>query len=104
MQRTLTDPVMSSCVRWALALAALLGALDHPVHGVTCVFNFSYNARVGEYGKPQVQGLLDSRMRFVHGFAQNRSIPIEEQYQTFLRYYDFAKSYLNDPRFLRVGI
>jgi 5-methylthioadenosine/S-adenosylhomocysteine deaminase len=82
----------------------LHGALDHLVHGITSVFNFSYTGRVGEYNNPQLRALLDSGMRFVHAFAQNRSIPLEEQYQSFVRYYDFAKQYLNDPRFLHVGI
>ena len=82
----------------------LHGALGHLLHGVTSVFNFGYNARFGEYNVPQLRGLLDSGMRFVHAFAQNRLRPVEEQYQSFVRYYDFAKSYLDDPRFLRVGI
>ena len=82
----------------------LHGALDHLVHGVTSAFNFGYNARVGEYNIPQLRGQLDSGMRFVHAYAQNRSIPVEQQYQSFVRYYDFAKQYLKDPRFLRVGI
>ena len=61
-------------------------------------------AALANTASPQLRGLLDSGMRFVHGFAQNRSIPVEQQYQTFLRYYDFAKPYLNNPRFLRLGI
>ena len=51
----------------------LHGALGHLLHGVTSVFNFGYNARFGEYNVPQLRGLLDSDMRFVHAFAQNRS-------------------------------
>ena len=47
---------------------------------------------------------LDSGMRFVHGYAQPRSIPVEAQYQSFVRYYEFAKPYSKNPQFLRVGI
>lgn len=82
----------------------LHGALGHLVHGITSAFNFGYNVRVGEYNNAQLRGLLDSHMRFVHGFAQHRSLPAEEQYQSFLRYYDFAKQYFNDSKFLRVGL
>jgi cytosine/adenosine deaminase-related metal-dependent hydrolase len=82
----------------------LHGALDHLLHGVTSAFNFSYNARVGDYNQTQLRALLDSGMRFVHGYAQLRSIPVEAQYQGFVRYYEFAKPYSKDPRFLRFGI
>jgi 5-methylthioadenosine/S-adenosylhomocysteine deaminase len=82
----------------------LHGALSHLIHGVTSAFSFGYNARVGEHNNTQLRGLLDSGIRFIHAFAQNRAIPVESQYQSFLRYYDFAKRYLDDPRFLRLGI
>lgn len=82
----------------------LHGALGHLLHGITSVFNFGYNIRVGEYNSTQLQALLDSGMRFVHAFAHNRSIPVEQQHRAFLRYYEFTKPHLNDPRFLRLGI
>jgi cytosine/adenosine deaminase-related metal-dependent hydrolase len=43
-------------------------------------------------------------MRFIHGFAQHRSIPVEKQYESFVRYHDFARRYSSDAKFLRVGI
>ena len=82
----------------------LHGALGHLLHGITSVFNFGYNIRVGDYNSNQLQALLDSGMRFVHAYAHNRAIPVDRQHQAFLRYYEFAKPYLNDPRFLRLGI
>lgn len=82
----------------------LHGALGHLVHGVTSVFNFGYNIRAGDYNAPQLQALLDSGMRFIHAYAHTRSIPVEQQHKAFLRYYDFAKSHLNDPAWLRLGI
>jgi cytosine/adenosine deaminase-related metal-dependent hydrolase len=82
----------------------LHGALDHLTHGITSVFNFSYSGRAGEYNQHQLRAVIDSGMRSVHAFAQNRSIPLEQQYQSFLGYYEFAKRYFNDPRFLRIGI
>jgi cytosine/adenosine deaminase-related metal-dependent hydrolase len=80
------------------------GAMSHLIHGVTSVFSFGYNARVGEYNISQLQAQLDSGMRFIHAYAQNRSIPADEQYRTFVRYHDFAKKHADDPAFLRVGI
>jgi 5-methylthioadenosine/S-adenosylhomocysteine deaminase len=82
----------------------LHGALGHLQHGITSVFNFGYNIRVGDYNNNQLQALLDSGMRFIHAFAHNRAIAVDRQYQAFLRYYDFAKPHLTDPRFLRLGI
>jgi cytosine/adenosine deaminase-related metal-dependent hydrolase len=82
----------------------LHGALDHLRHGITSVFNFGYNHRPGEYNDAQLRALLDSGMRFVHAFAQARTLPVEDQYRSFLRYYDFAKAYRSEQNFLRVGI
>lgn len=82
----------------------LHGALDHLLHGITSAFNFSYNVRVGEYNDVQLRALLDSRMRFIHGFAQHRSIPVEKQFESFVRYHDFARRFSSDPKFLRVGL
>ena len=82
----------------------LHGALDHLRHGITGVFNFGYGHRAGTYNDEQLQGLLDSGIRFVHAFAQARTLPVAEQYQSFLDYYAFAKPHLTDPHFLRLGI
>ena len=82
----------------------LHGALSHLVNGVTSVFNFSYNARVGDYNINQLDAQLDSGMRFIHGFAQNRSIPVEQQYQSFRSYHDYAREHFGNPQFLRLGI
>jgi 5-methylthioadenosine/S-adenosylhomocysteine deaminase len=82
----------------------LHGALDHLRYGVTTAFNFGYGHRAGEYNDEQLRGLLDSGMRFVHAFAQARTMPIEEQYQSFLRYHAFAKAHLGNPKFLRIGL
>jgi len=80
------------------------GALGHLLHGVTSVFNFGYNIRVGEYNSTQLQSLLDSAMRFIHAFAHTRSVPVEQQHRAFLRYHEFAKPHLNAPTWLRLGI
>jgi 5-methylthioadenosine/S-adenosylhomocysteine deaminase len=82
----------------------LHGALSHLIHGVTSLFNFSYNARVGDYNINQLDAQLASGARFIHGFAQTRAIPVERQYESFLSYHDYAKDYFKDPRFLRLGI
>ena len=66
----------------------LHGALGHLLHGVTSVFNFGYNIRVGDYNSTQLQALLNSGMRFIHAFAHTRSVPVEQQHKAFLRYYD----------------
>ena len=82
----------------------LHGALGHLLHGVTSVFNFGYNIRVGDYNAPQLQALLDSGMRFIHAYAHTRSVPVEQQHKAFLRYYEFAKPHMNDPAWLRLAI
>lgn len=82
----------------------LHGALDHLRHGITGVFNFGYGHRAGAYNDEQLSALLDSGIRFVHAFAQARTLPAEEQYQSFLDYHAFAKPHLNNPKFLRLGI
>jgi 5-methylthioadenosine/S-adenosylhomocysteine deaminase len=82
----------------------LHGALSHLIHGVTSVFNFSFNARIGDYNNSQLDAQLASGMRFVHGYAQSRSIPAEEQYKSFRAYYDYAKEHFDNSQFLRLGI
>lgn len=81
----------------------LHGALDHLRHGITTAFSFGYNNRFGEYNDEELRGLLDSGMRFIHGFAQLRASPPDDQYQSFVRFYEFAKSHLSNPKFLRIG-
>jgi 5-methylthioadenosine/S-adenosylhomocysteine deaminase len=82
----------------------LHGALGHLANGVTSLFNFSYNARAGDYNIGQFDAQMESGVRFVHGFAQNRSIPVEQQYDSFVAYHDYAKDYFKHPQFLRLGI
>jgi cytosine/adenosine deaminase-related metal-dependent hydrolase len=99
VMRQYSTPATDADVYWF----TLDGALDHLRHGITALFDFGYNSRFGEYNKEHLQGLLDSRMRFVPGFAQLRAAPIEDQYQSFRRFYDFAKPHLSNPKFLRLG-
>jgi 5-methylthioadenosine/S-adenosylhomocysteine deaminase len=82
----------------------LHGCLSHLVNGVTSAFNFSYNARRGDYNRTQLDAQIISGMRFIHGFAQNRSIPLDEQYRSFLDYYDYARTFESNPSVLRLGI
>jgi cytosine/adenosine deaminase-related metal-dependent hydrolase len=82
----------------------LHGALGHLLHGVTSVFTFGYNIRVGDYNSTQLQALLDSGMRFIHAYAHTRSVPVEQQYNAFLRFYEFAKPHMKHPAWLRLGI
>jgi 5-methylthioadenosine/S-adenosylhomocysteine deaminase len=82
----------------------LHGALDHLRHGITTLFSFGYNSRFGEYNYQELQGLLDSGARFVDGFAQLRASSVEDQHQSFVRFYGLAKPHLSNPKFLRIGI
>jgi len=43
-------------------------------------------------------------MRFIHAFAHSRAVSVDQQYRAFLHYYEFAKRYLCDAKFLRLGI
>jgi cytosine/adenosine deaminase-related metal-dependent hydrolase len=81
----------------------LHGALDHLQHGITSAYNFGYNVRIGEYNADQLRALLASGIRFVHAFAQPRSMPVDEHYQGFARFYSIAKPHLSDPKLLRLG-
>ena len=82
----------------------LHGALDHLLHGITTAYNFGYNVRPGEYNVDTLKALFASGMRFVHAFAQPRTMPVEEQYQSFVRFYSFTKPHLGNSRLLRTGI
>lgn len=82
----------------------LHGALDHLSHGITAAFNFGYNVRPGNYHGQELRALLQSGMRFVPGFAQPRNIPVELQYQNFVRFRELAQPDFKNPKFLRMGI
>ena len=39
----------------------------------------------------------------MHAFAQPRSMPVEEHYQSFVRFYSVAKPHLSNPKLLRLS-
>jgi 5-methylthioadenosine/S-adenosylhomocysteine deaminase len=83
----------------------LHGALDHLLHGITTAFNFGFNLRAGcEHSEYEIRALQESGMRFVHGYAQLRTVSEEDQYNNFARFDQIATSLLRESRLLRVGI
>src|SRR5688572_5149450 len=54
----------------------LHGSLDHLVHGITSVYNFTYGTRPGvDFSKHQWRGEIDSGVRFLHSYARPRDEP-----------------------------
>jgi cytosine/adenosine deaminase-related metal-dependent hydrolase len=83
----------------------LHGSLDHLVHGITSVYNFTYGTRPGvEFARQQWRGAIDSGVRFLHSYARPRDEPAEKQRADLLAFLDYAKPDLGRPTFLRMSI
>ena len=58
----------------------LQGALDHLVHGITSVYNFTVNKNLNEnFAQSQWQAELDSGIRFIHSFEPMHEASLEER-------------------------
>ncbi len=83
----------------------LHGSLDHLVHGVTSVYNFTYGTRTGvEFAKQQWRGEIDSGVRFLHSYARPRTDPAAKQRSDLLAFLDYAKPDMGKPTFLKMSI
>jgi len=83
----------------------LHGGLDHLVHGITSVYNFTYGTRPGvEFSKQQWRGEIDSGVRFLHSYARPRDEPAEKQRADLLAFLDYTKPDLGNPAFLKMSI
>jgi len=83
----------------------LHGSLDHLVHGITSVYNFTYGTRPGvDFARHQWRGAIDSGVRFLHSYARPRDEPAEKQRADLLAFLDYAKPDLGNPTFLKMSI
>lgn len=83
----------------------LHGSLDHLVHGITSVYNFTYGTRPGvEFAKHQWRGAIDSGVRFLHSYARPRDEPAGKQRADLLAFLEYAKPDLGNPAFLKMSI
>jgi 5-methylthioadenosine/S-adenosylhomocysteine deaminase len=58
----------------------LHGCVDHLVHGITSIYNFTYGSQgAGDFAKQQWRGEMDCGARFIHSYARSRDIPAEQQ-------------------------
>jgi 5-methylthioadenosine/S-adenosylhomocysteine deaminase len=83
----------------------LHGSLDHLVHGITSVYNFTYGTRTGvDFAKHQWRGEIDSGVRFLHSYARPRDDAAAKQRADLLTFLEFVKPDLAKPTFLKMSI
>ncbi len=83
----------------------LHGSLDHLIHGITSVYNFTYGTRPGvEFAKQQWRGEIDSGVRFLHSYARPRNEPPEKQRADLLEFLAYVKPDLDQPTVLKLSI
>jgi 5-methylthioadenosine/S-adenosylhomocysteine deaminase len=83
----------------------LHGLLDHAIHGITSVYNFTYGTRgAGEFAKQQWRGSIDSGVRFIHSYARSRDVSADEQRAELAAFMEFAHPQADVPTFLRMSI
>jgi 5-methylthioadenosine/S-adenosylhomocysteine deaminase len=83
----------------------LHGSLDHLVHGITSVYNFTYGTRPGvDFATHQWRGEIDSGVRFLHAYARPRDESPEKQRADLLAFFEYAKPDMAKPTFLKMSI
>lgn len=83
----------------------LHGCLDHLVHGVTSVYNFTYGSRgAGDFAKQQWRGTVDCGARFIHSYARSRDVPAEQQRAELADFMEYTKGDSRKPGVLKISI
>ena len=83
----------------------LHGSLDHLLHGITSVYNFTYGTRgAGEFAQQQWRGEIDSGVRFIHSYARSREPTPEEQRAELKAFIDYAKPDMEKPTVLKMSL
>lgn len=83
----------------------LHGCIDHLVHGVTSVYNFTYGSRGPiDFSKHQWRGEVDCGARFIHAYARPRDTSAEHQHAELAEFMSYVKPDLSRPQVLRVSI
>jgi len=83
----------------------LQGALDHLVHGITSVYNFSY-ARDNNLGFQTYiwKAELDSGIRFIHSYELSGDVSAAEHEAAFAKFYEFTQKDAANPQVLRLAL
>lgn len=83
----------------------LHGCLDHVMHGITSVYNFTYGSRgAGEFAKQQWRGTMDCGGRFIHSYARSRDIPAEQQRAELAEFIEYTQPDRARPSVLKISI
>jgi cytosine/adenosine deaminase-related metal-dependent hydrolase len=83
----------------------LHGLLDHAIHGITSVYNFTYGNRgAREFAEQQWRGSIDSGVRFIHSYARSRDVPADEQRAELAAFMEYAHPQMDQPTFLKMSI
>lgn len=83
----------------------LHGLLDHAIHGITSVYNFTYGNRgAGAFAEQQWRGSIDSGVRFIHSYARARDVSADSQRAELAAFMDYARPQMSQPTFLKMSI
>lgn len=83
----------------------LHGCVDHLVHGITSVYNFTYGSRgAGEFARQQWRGQIDCGARFIHSYARSRDEPEAKQRADLADFIAYTKKDMNRPTVLKLSI
>lgn len=83
----------------------LHGLLDHAIHGITSVYNFTYGTRgAGDFAAQQWRGSIDSGVRFIHSYARSRDVSADEQRKELAAFMEAAHSQMDEPTFLKMSV
>src|SRR5262249_16101268 len=68
------------------------GCVDHLVHGITSIYNFTYGSQgAGDFANQQWRGEVDCGVRFIHSYARLRDAPAEKQRAGLQEFIAYAK-------------
>lgn len=82
----------------------LQGAVDHLIHGITSVYNFTYarddDERFAEY---QWRAELDSGIRFIHSYEPSGDSPLKTRRHNLEKFLAFAQKDASQPNVLKMA-
>ena len=83
----------------------LHGCVDHLVHGVTSVYNFTYGTRgAGEFAEQQWRGEIDCGARFIHSYARSRDVSAAAQRADLAAFAQYVKPDLARSEVLKLSL
>lgn len=82
----------------------LQGSLDHLVHGITSVYNFTYskNDEVG-FAEAQWRGMRDSGIRFIHSYEPAGNTAEKERRENLEKFLKYIESDKDKPTVLKLA-